>query len=264
MKTIVVDDELMLLKSFRRLSSDIESISIVGEFQYPQEAIEYAIKNDVDLAVCDISMPEMTGIELAKALKAIRPNILIVFITAFDEYIRDANEINSDYYIVKPYKRETIIQMAERMELLSSQKKHKGIFIQTFGRFLVTKGGQPIMLNGKAKEILALIVTYRGKEISNEEIYSTIWEERPYGNVEMKVYYNAVRRLRDALNQQGVGDLLISTSRGQMANVDIFDCDYYMWLDTDADKREKFSDEFMSEYSWSEYIISEMLESEKQ
>ena len=40
------------------------------------------------------------------------------------------------------------------------------------------KNGVPIPLRGKAKEILALVASRCGKEISNEEIYSIIWEER--------------------------------------------------------------------------------------
>ena len=258
MKTIVVDDEPIMLRSFKRLSSGIECLSIVGAFNYPDEALAFAESNDVDLAVLDIAMPGMTGTELAKKLKQIRPDILIVFITAYDEYIRESNELGADYYIVKPYKREVIEQMAERMKLLAHRQR-KAFYIQTFGRFVVFKDGQPVPLRGKAKEILALVVTKRGKEISNEECYSTIWEDRPYSNVEMKVYYNAVKRLKDALTEHGLDELLISTTRGQMVNTELFDCDYYAYLDKSPSEREKFEGEFMSEYSWGEYYIGEIL-----
>ena len=260
MKTIIVDDEPLMLKSFKRLSSGIESLNIVGEFTFPEEALDYAQSNEVNLAILDIAMPGMTGIELAEKLKANRPDILIVFITAYDKYLRQSNEIGADYYILKPYKRETIEQMAERMELLS-RRQRKAVFIRTFGRFLVTKDGKPVALSGRAKEILALIVTRRGKEITNEEIYRTIWEDRPYGNIEMKVYYNALKRLKDSLREAGLSDLLQSTAGGQTVNTDMFDCDYYAWQDKETDERARFTGEFMSEYSWGEYILAEILNS---
>lgn len=258
MRTIVVDDEPIMLKSFSRLSEGLDCLSLSGLFTSPLEALEFAGRNDVELAVLDISMPGMTGLELARRLRAIHPQILIVFITAYDEYIRESNEIGADYYIVKPYRREVIAQMAERMQLLS-RRQRKEVFIQTFGRFLVLKNGKPVPLSGKAKEILALVVTRRGREISNAEIYGTIWEDRPYGNVEMKVYYNALKRLKDALAEAGLDGLLISTSRGQTVNTELFDCDYYAWMDGNAGDRDRFTGEFMLEYSWGECILADIL-----
>lgn len=258
MKTIIVDDEAVMLQSFRRLSAGTDAIHLVGEFQYPEEALEYASNNSVELAILDISMPSMTGLELAGKLRESYPNILIVFITAYDEFIRESNQLGADDYIVKPYRRETIERMAERMSLLSRRLK-KNIYVQTFGNFLVLKDNEPIPLQGKAKEILALIVTRRGKEISNEEIYSTIWENREYSNTNMKVYYNALKRLRNTLEEYGLSDLLKSTARGQTVNTELFDCDYYSWQDKNLGERDKFQGRFMNEYSWGEYILADIL-----
>ena len=259
MKTIIVDDEQMMIKSFRRLSEGIPGINIVGGFSDSADALDYASRNDVELVILDIAMPRMTGIELARKLREIRPDILICFITAYDNYIRESNELGADYYIVKPYKRDVIEKMAERMMILA-QRLRKKIYIQTFGRFVVFKDGNPVPLRGKAKEILALVVAKRGKEISNGECYSTIWEHRPYDNISMKVYYNAIRRLKEALAENCLSDLLISTTRGLMVNTDLFDCDYYFQLDKNPSSRDKFEGEFMSEYSWGEYYIGELLE----
>lgn len=258
MKTIIVDDEAIMLRSFKRLSEGIKSLNIVGEFEFSEEALEYAKSNTVDLALLDISMPGMSGLELAKKLRSINPKMMIVFVSAFDNFVRESNEIGVDYYIVKPYTGEVIEQMAERMELLSKRQK-KEIYIHTFGRFLVLKNGKPVALRGKAKEILAILVTKRGKEISNEEIYSTIWENRPYGNIEMKVYYNALKRLKDSLKNDGIENLLVSTSRGQLVNTELFDCDYYDLLDKKADSVKNFNGEFMSEYMWGEYILADII-----
>lgn len=258
MKAIIVDDEVIMLKSFMRLSAGINGLNVVEQFSYPEDALEYVEQHKVDLAMLDVRMPGMSGIELAKKLRELRPEILIVFISAYDEYIRDSNLIGGDYYIVKPYKRETIEMMVQKM-LLLSQRLHKEIYIQMFGRFMVLRDGNPIPLSGKAKEILALVASRRGKEVSNEEIYSTLWEGREYSNYHMKVYYNALKRLKDLLEEEKLSNLLISTSRGQMINTALFDCDYYAWQDGEMEARDRFEGEFLSEYSWGEYLLANIV-----
>ena len=148
--------------------------------------------------------------------------------------------------------------MMQKMQILS-KSLHKEIYIQMFGRFNVLKNGVPIALRGKAKEILALVATRCGKEISNEEIYSVIWAGREYSTVKMKVYYNALKRLKEILEAEGLSDLLLSTPRGQMLNTDIVECDYYAWKNHKVQEKDKFEGEFLSEYSWGEYILAEIL-----
>ncbi len=258
MKAIVVDDELLVLKRFVRLSENISNLNVVGSFQNAEDALDFVEKEDVELAFLDVEMPIMNGIELAKKLREHRPDILIVFISAYDEYIRDSNKIGGDYYIVKPYELETLELMMDRISLLA-QRQEKDVYIQTFGTFNVIYKGAPIALVGKAKEILAFVVTYRGKEVSNQTIYSTLWEDRPYGNKEMVVFFNALRRLRTSLKKEGLEELLISTKRGQMVNTKLFDCDYYAWVDKNPKARDRFEGEFLTEYSWAEAKLAELL-----
>ena len=257
MKAIIVEDESFMMTAFDRMSANIEDLQIVGRFDCAEDAVTFSETDQFELAFLDIELPEMNGIECAKILREKNPELLIVFITAYDSYIRESNQIEADYYLLKPYKEENLRKIMDNMRILSQrQKKH--VYIETFGRFLVKKDGTPIPLVGKAKEILALIVANCGKEISNEEIYSTIWELREYSNVNMKVYYNALSRLKKNLEKYGLQDLIISTSRGQMANVAIFDCDYYSWKGNNK-SGPPFEGEFLKEYPWGEYILGEII-----
>ena len=261
MRAIIVDDEPLMIRKFVRLSEELKDLNIVGQFEDAREALAYVKKDPVAVAFLDVEMPEEDGITLAKKLKELNANIIIVFITAYDEYIRDSNEIGGDYYIVKPYTKEVLSIMMEKLRILSI-RQHKEIYIQMFGRFLVKKNGKPVPVTGKAKEILALVATRRGKEISNEEIYSTLWEDRPYSNACMSVYYNALRRLKNTLRKEQIEGLLIPTPRGQTINTEMVDCDYYAWQDKNMDPRDLFDGEFLSEYSWGEYILANILHEE--
>lgn len=261
MKAIIVDDELLMLKKFARLSEVIEDLTVVGQFESAKEALAYVKEFPVEVAFLDVAMPVMNGVELAKALRKIRPDMIIVFVSAYDRYLWDFNQISGDYYIIKPYSEDTLKMAMEKIRLLA-QRQQKEVHIQTFGHFLVTKNGKPIPLTGKAKEILALVVARRGKEISNEEIYTTLWENRPCRNVEMTVYYNALRRLKTVLRDAGLSDLLLSTRRGQMINQALFDCDFYSWQDKNMTARDRFEGEFMAEYTRGEYFLPEIIKTE--
>lgn len=259
MRAVIVDDEPIMIRSFKRHTKNIENFEIVAEFDDSLNARDYIISNSVDAVFLDIEMPEMNGIQLAHQLKEIKPDLLIVFVTAFDNYIKESNAIGADYYVVKPYSDDTMNTLVGKLEKLLPAKEEKRVFIRTFGRFAVLIDGKPIALVGKTKEILALIVSRRGREISNEELYTTIWEDREYDNVHMKVYYNAMKRLKDVLAKAGISELLISGSRGQTLNLDICDCDLISWINGDKNGKNEFQGEFMSEYSWGEPILAEML-----
>lgn len=258
MRAIIVDDEQFMLKRFVRLSSSIPDINIVGQFESAADSLAFVEQNTVELAFLDVEMPIMNGIELAKKLREIRKDILIVFVSAYNDYLWDSNQIGGDFYIMKPYSSETLEMAMERIRLIA-RRQMKELIIQLFGRFLVLKDGKPLPLTGKAKEILALVVTKRGKEISNESIYTTLWEERGYSNAKMGVYYNALHRLKVSLKKAGYEDLLISTRHGQKVNTDLFDCDYYEWQDKSQTSPSQFSDDFLSEYSWGEEILATMM-----
>ena len=82
MKAIIVDDEPLMLRHFARLCADIPDLSIIGQFESAEEAAAFSETNPPDVAFLDVAMPIISGIELAKRLRSIRSDILIVFVTA--------------------------------------------------------------------------------------------------------------------------------------------------------------------------------------
>lgn len=259
MNAIVVDDEPLMVKYFVRTCAEITDLVIKETFNCADDALKYVRNNpQIDIAFLDVEMDDMSGVELAVKLREVSPEILIVFVSAYN-YVRDFNRIGGDYYLEKPYDREILELMMEKLRLLAVRQK-KNITIQMFGTFTVLKDGEPVPLRGRAKEILAFIAMHRGREISNQEICSTIWEKDIFDANGMSSYFHALRRLKTALQESGIENLLISSTRGQMLNTDIVDCDYYAWLDKNPNLSENFNGEFLSEYTWSESILAEMLQ----
>ena len=97
MKAIIVDDEPIMIRRFVRLSADIPDLNIVAQFESAGEALEYAKTDPVEAAFLDVAMPVVNGVELAKQLRSVRPDILIVFVSAYEEYLHEFNQIGGDY-----------------------------------------------------------------------------------------------------------------------------------------------------------------------
>jgi two-component SAPR family response regulator len=265
MNTILVDDEIWALERFEVECRNLDDISVVGKFQDAHEALIYAENNTVDVAFIDITMPKMDGLELATRLKAIYPKMIVIYVSAHEEYMPQAfRSLTADYFILKPYREEDVKEALERARLLG-RRLRKPLSISTFGRFKVLLQGKPLILSGKAKEILALLVSAQGGWLSNEEIYSTIWEDRQYSNKNMKVYHNALKRLRVILQKNEIEGLIISTARAHAVNRELFECDYYQYLEGKKATGD-FRGAFLSEYSWGEHLLADLinLEHERQ
>lgn len=102
MRAILVDDEPIMLKSFMRNSAGISELNVVAQFQNAEDALAFAKENTFELALLDVQLPQMNGIELAVKLREIHPELLVVFISAYNEYVRDSNQIGfkgKTYYL---------------------------------------------------------------------------------------------------------------------------------------------------------------------
>ena len=100
-KTILVDDEILAMRLFELECARFEDIRIIAKFESPVKAIAYAEEHDVDMAILDIEMPEMNGIELGKELRKRRKDIILIFITAHTQYAMDAYQIHAPVYLEK-------------------------------------------------------------------------------------------------------------------------------------------------------------------
>ena len=106
MYTIVIaDDEAELRQALiRRIDWKEVGFEVVGEAENGAEALELVEKLEPDLLLTDVRMPFMSGIELARAVREIRPNIQIAFLSGFDDftYAQQAIQYNIISYLLKP------------------------------------------------------------------------------------------------------------------------------------------------------------------
>lgn len=100
MNCIAVDDEPMALDLIKSYISKTSSLDLVASFTNPFEALDYIQQHRVDLLFLDINMPELSGIQLLKAL-SYQP--CVIFTTAYSEYGAESYEYNAVDYLLKPF-----------------------------------------------------------------------------------------------------------------------------------------------------------------
>ena len=77
---------------------------VVGEAENGADALELVEKLEPDLLLTDIKMPFLSGIELARAVREVRPMVQIAFLSGFDDftYAQQAIQYNIVSYMLKP------------------------------------------------------------------------------------------------------------------------------------------------------------------
>jgi len=111
-RTLIVDDEQPARERLQQMLRSNEGIEVIGEAEDGEQAIQRILELRPDLVFLDIQMPVLTGLEVFKALKPPRPKI--IFCTAFDQYALAAFEQQALDYLLKPVKRERLVQAISR------------------------------------------------------------------------------------------------------------------------------------------------------
>ena len=96
LRAICVDDERLLLERTVSLCRELPGMEEVAGFARPREALQWVSEHLVDLALLDVEMPGMTGIELAAAIKERQPGTAIIFVTAYPKYAVDAFAVRAN------------------------------------------------------------------------------------------------------------------------------------------------------------------------
>jgi len=252
LKAIYVDDENLALSLFCRITEGLGGVTF-EVFGDPGGALSYAETNPIDLAFLDIEMPDLGGIELAKRLKELDPNISVVFVTAYAKYALDAFGVDAIGYLLKPYLREDIEKYIEK-------KKHilpvyrKSVRIQTMPDFHLFVDGAEIRLgNTKYAEMLAAIVA-SGGSVSSSNLSFLLWEDSALTEKTMNAFRVAFSRLKSILEGNGIGYILHSDKTTRYLDKNAVSCDFFDLLDGKEEAIKSYKGFFLEEYAWSESI----------
>ncbi|GAA3485814.1 response regulator transcription factor [Streptomyces yanii] len=102
-RILLADDHALVRRGVRLVLESEPDLTVVGEADDGAHAIELARDVDAHLAVLDIAMPRMTGLQAARALAKSRPDLRILFLTMHDneQYFFEALKVGACGYVLK-------------------------------------------------------------------------------------------------------------------------------------------------------------------
>ena len=171
------------------------------------DALAYARQSPVDVAILDVMLPGLSGLEVCRALRADKATaaIPIIMVTArAEEADRIVGlEIGADDYVSKPF---SPPELVARIRALMRRTKraepeeatlHFGPLVVDLARHTVSDGGRDVRLTAKEFMLLQYLLQHRGRVLSRDLLLGDVWGYRYTGGTRTVDVH--VRRLREKL-----------------------------------------------------------------
>ncbi len=169
-RLIIVDDHPLVIDGLTRAIAAAPDIELVGTALDAPSCLDWFERNEADVAILDISLPGMDGMELCKKLKGEHPGLQIIGLTTYDQvsFITEMLRAGASGYLFKNVDQEELIRAIQAVHSGDTYLS-KGVNDKLIAKAM--QGGQPQQgfiprLSRREKEVLKLIV----EEYTNQEI----------------------------------------------------------------------------------------------
>src|SRR5437660_427169 len=173
-KILIVEDEPGMVQGLRD-NFEFEGYQVLSAMD-GVAGLERALADSPDLVILDVMMPRMSGLDVCKQLKAKRPAIPIIMLTARGQEVDKVVglELGADDYVTKPFSiRELLARVKAVLRRAQPLPKDKERY--AFGDVEVTlrscqvlRGGKPVDLSGKEFELLKHFLCHSGQTLSRD------------------------------------------------------------------------------------------------
>ena len=120
-RVVIIDDEFPARKLLSEYVSKMSNLELVGVCEDAMRAMELLQKENVDLILSDIQMPDLSGLDFFKSLQN-KP--LIIFTTAYKEYALESYELEAVDYLLKPIPFPRFVQAINKVSERMSMKRN--------------------------------------------------------------------------------------------------------------------------------------------
>ncbi len=114
-RVVLADDHAVVRKGIREFLEEAGDIQVIAEAATGIEAVALALEHQPDVAVLDIQMPEMGGIEATRQIKAQAPGVHVLVLTAYDDdpYIFAMLQAGASGYVLKTAPSEELVRAVQ-------------------------------------------------------------------------------------------------------------------------------------------------------
>jgi DNA-binding NarL/FixJ family response regulator len=187
-RILIADDHSIVRSGLKKVIDSKPDMEVVDEAEDGHEAVEKALKEDVHLAILDVSMPRKTGIQAAAELHKRKPELRVLMLSMHDseQFLFEALKAGASGYVLKSGA-DTDIVDAVRAAMRGDSYLYPSA-VTAIVRDYVERGGrgeeQFDVLTPRELEVLKLIAeAHTSKEIANELFISIKTVERHRQNI---------------------------------------------------------------------------------
>ena len=123
-RVLIVDDHTILRQGVKALLDNQEGIQVVGEAQDGREALKITDEVKPDVILMDIAMPGLNGLEATRRIKRSLPDVKVLFLTVYGDYVGSALDAGANWYLTKDCRRQDLME-AIRVLARSTRAKVK-------------------------------------------------------------------------------------------------------------------------------------------
>ena len=196
-KVLLVDDHQIVRDGIKRILKDESDIELIGSVSSGKEALDFVKCTPPDVVIADLSMPNMSGIELTERLKGLYPSINVLILSMFnnEEYIVSAIQAGAKGYLPKQDSTTEILLEAIRTIASGDEFYSPSIskiviksFVNSVKNTSVSDIAKKQQLTSREKEILKLYVEgYTNNEIA-EKLNLSVYTIKTHKNNIMQKY----------------------------------------------------------------------------
>ena len=161
-RIIIADDHVVVREGTRELLQREEDLEVVGEAGDGEEAVRLAETLKPDVAIVDIAMPRLNGIEATRGIRAISPKTAVLVLTAYelDQYVFALLEAGAAGYLLKDVPSQEVIK-AVRAVNAGEPVLHPVIARKALNHFMraTDKAKRTQVLTEREREVLQLAAT---------------------------------------------------------------------------------------------------------
>jgi DNA-binding response OmpR family regulator len=186
-RILIVEDEPAMVAGLRD-NFEFEGYEVISA-EDGVAGLERALSDDPDLVVLDVMMPRMSGLDVCKQLKARRPSLPIIMLTARGQEIDKVVglELGADDYVTKPFSiRELMARVKAVLRRASPQVaadiyRFSDIEVNIRGNE-VLRTGRPVELSSKEFALLAYFISHPAETLSRDRLLDAVWGYDNYPN----------------------------------------------------------------------------------
>jgi NarL family two-component system response regulator LiaR len=171
-KILIADDHAVVREGTRQILEKEPDFEVVAEACDGEEAVEMASRTKPDVAIVDIAMPRMDGIEATRRIKKLNSSIAVLILSAYDDdqFVFSLLEAGAAGYLLKSVRGKEIVE-AVRQVYAGESVLHPTIARKVLNRFVPAPGASQ---QQKPQEILSQreleVLKLASKGLSNQDI----------------------------------------------------------------------------------------------